>query len=150
MWIPFGMDILLYICCMFSKHLFLRTSLKDCFCSFQNKFFGLVMKLVMRLVMKCKNVMFFFNSPALFSKCTFFRLWNFFSPTANSIFALVICVYKIHVFDKVFFAPSNLHYHNWKSIFPVSMVTTARKTIIFIKITRRINPNYNWKIESNR
>ena len=36
----FGMDVLLYICCIFSEHLFVRTPLKGCFLEyiFKSKF----------------------------------------------------------------------------------------------------------------
>ena len=41
-----------------------------------------------------------------FSKCIFFRLRDFVSPSTypiNSIFSVVVCIYKNHDFDEVFF-----------------------------------------------
>ena len=58
-----------------------------------------------KVVMKCKTVMFFFPFWVFFSKCSFLRLQNFISPSiknpVNLIFALVVCICKIHVFNGV-------------------------------------------------
>ena len=48
----------------------------------------------------------FLTSGPLISKCTFLRLQHFFSPSTcsiNSIFSVVIGIYKIHLFDEAFF-----------------------------------------------
>ena len=47
-----------------------------------------------------------FSTFGFFSKCTFLRLQHFICPSTypiNSIFSVVVCIYKIRVFDEVFF-----------------------------------------------
>ena len=54
--------------------------------------------------MKYKIVMFF--NFWVFSKYSFLRLRHFISPSTDplhSFFSVVVCIYKIHVFDEAFF-----------------------------------------------
>ena len=54
-----------------------------------------------KVVVKCQILFFRF-----FSECLFLRFRHFISPNTypiNSIFSVVTCIYKIHVFDEAFF-----------------------------------------------
>ena len=64
--------------------------------------------------------MFFLSFELFFTKCTFLKLQHFFSPSAyraNWILSMIVWMYKIHVFDEVFFSLCNCCYDNWNSVF---------------------------------
>ena len=66
--------------------------------------------------MKCENVMYyifnfiFMTFPVLFLKMCIFEVVTFSPQTINSIFSVVVCIYKIYVFDEAFFLYSNCSY----------------------------------------
>ena len=66
--------------------------------------------------MKCENVMYyifnfiFMTFPVLFLKICIFEVVTFSPQTINSIFSVVVCIYKIYVFDEAFFLYSNCSY----------------------------------------
>ena len=56
-----------------------------------------------KIVVKYKIAVFL--TSVFFSNCAFLRLRHFISPTTNiinSIFSVVLCIYKINVFDEAF------------------------------------------------
>ena len=60
-----------------------------------------------KIFMKCKIDMFLTFVP-LFWKFWFLSLWYFISPCTNPIFAAVIWIHKIQVFDEALFPHNNL------------------------------------------
>ena len=58
-----------------------------------------------KMVVKCETHVFFLTF-GFFSRCTFLSLEHFISPTTypfKSVLSVVLCIYKIHVFDEALF-----------------------------------------------
>ena len=67
----------------------------------------------------------------------------------NSIFSVIVRIYKIHVIEKAFFSLQPLPWKVRKCLFPISLVNS--ETNCFNKIMQLIiNPNCPWIIESNQ
>ena len=62
----------------------------------------------------------------------------------NSIFSVVVCICKIHVFN-YFSSWSIFHWSLKKCLLPISIATVVRETNSFIKIMQPISPNYPWE-----
>ena len=102
------------VICLHLKHVLLSANIfVIAICSSQNEFndpcssasFSILRAKFWKVVIKC-NIIMFIKFWAFFSKCIFLWLNHFISPSAdsiNSIFSVVICIHKIHVFDEVLF-----------------------------------------------
>ena len=77
------------------------------------------------------------------------RLQSFISPsikyTINSVFSVVVCSCKIHVFKEAFFFLKHFSLIIKKCVLPISMATVVKETNFFMKNMQPISPNYPWK-----
>ena len=91
--------------------------------------------------------LFCFLACGFFPKCTFLRLLHFISPTTypmNSIFSVVLCIYKIHVFDEAFFLLAIVTIITKKMSFSY-FHGNLRQGKIFSSSYARYNLDYPWK-----
>ena len=102
----------------------------------------------LKVVMECK-IATFLTFWVFFLKCTFLRLQSFISPsikyTINSVFSVVVCSCKIHVFKEAFFFLKHFSLIIKKCVLPISMATVVKETNFFMKNMQPISPNYPWK-----
>ena len=85
----------------------------------------------------------FFNFHAHFSKCTFLRMQHFFLPSTypiRSIWSVIQCIYKIHVFNVIFLHLGAFAMINEKCLSPISIATIVREMKSSITFLKPIDP----------
>ena len=101
-----------------------------------------------KVVVKCGIVIFYcFEIIGFSSKCTFLRFQHFILPSTypiNSFFSVVVCIFKIHVFDEAFSVLTIIAMITEKITFSYFHSNFIREKSLH-KIMQIINSDYPWK-----